>query len=107
MEGIYSTQVGYAGGKIPNPSYNDVCTGASGHNEVVRIIFDPKVVSYESLLRNFWERHDPTTLNQQGNDRGTQYRSGIYYYSDEQRKTAEESKATFEKVLQETKASGG
>jgi len=100
MEGVYSTQVGYAGGAIPNPSYEDVCTGRSGHNEVVRVVFDPKVISYESLLRTFWERHDPTTLNQQGNDRGTQYRSGIYYYSEAQKKMAEETKDAFYEALQ-------
>uniref|UniRef100_A0A7S2LYH6 peptide-methionine (S)-S-oxide reductase n=1 Tax=Zooxanthella nutricula TaxID=1333877 RepID=A0A7S2LYH6_9DINO len=102
MPGVFSSQVGYAGGEIPNPSYRDVCSGATGHNEVVRVVFDPKVVCYAELLRVFWERHDPTTPNQQGNDRGTQYRSGIYYYSDEQRRVAEESKAAFTQVLEET-----
>jgi len=100
MEGVYSTQVGYAGGGIPNPSYRDVCTGASNHNEVVRVVYDPKVVSYAELLKVFWERHDPTTLNQQGNDRGTQYRSGIYYYNEAQRSVAEETKARFQKSLE-------
>eukprot|EP00933_Yihiella_yeosuensis_P037498 TRINITY_DN31459_c0_g1_i1.p1 TRINITY_DN31459_c0_g1~~TRINITY_DN31459_c0_g1_i1.p1 ORF type:complete len:214 (+),score=34.01 TRINITY_DN31459_c0_g1_i1:222-863(+) len=99
MPGIYSTQVGYAGGKIENPSYSDVCTGASEHNEVVRVVYDPSVVSYGDLLKVFWERHNPTTLNQQGNDRGTQYRSGIYYYSEEQRKAAEETKERYEKAI--------
>lgn len=99
MEGVYSTQVGYAGGSIPNPSYNDVCTGASGHNEVVRVIYDPKVISFMQLLKVFWERHDPTTLNRQGNDRGTQYRSGIYYYSEAQKQAAIKTKEAFEATL--------
>lgn len=99
MPGVHSTQVGYAGGNIPNPSYGDVCTGASGHNEVVRIVFDPKEVSYVELLKIFWERHDPTTLNQQGNDRGTQYRSGIYYYNEAQREAAEATKARYTAAL--------
>lgn len=102
MEGVYSTQVGYVGGSIPNPSYDDVCTGASGHNEVVRIVFDPKVVSYAELLKVFWERHDPTTRNQQGGDRGTQYRSGIYYYNMKQKLVAEESEARFAEVIAES-----
>merc|ERR1719277_219895 len=96
IQGVYSSQVGYAGGSIPNPSYREVCTGGTKHNEMVRVIFDPKVVSYASLLKVFWERHDPTTPNQQGNDVGTQYRSGIYYYSENQRKLAEASKTKFE-----------
>uniref|UniRef100_A0A7S4RAL5 peptide-methionine (S)-S-oxide reductase n=1 Tax=Alexandrium monilatum TaxID=311494 RepID=A0A7S4RAL5_9DINO len=100
MEGVFSTQVGYAGGSIPNPSYRDVCSGASNHNEVVRVVYDPKAISYAELLKVFWERHDPTTLNQQGNDRGTQYRSGIYYYTEEQRKIAEETKAAYQKALE-------
>mmetsp|Transcript_2010 Transcript_2010/g.4462 ORF Transcript_2010/g.4462 Transcript_2010/m.4462 type:complete len:204 (-) Transcript_2010:81-692(-) len=99
MEGVYSTQVGYAGGTIPNPSYRDVCTGASGHNEVVRVVFDPTVISFAELLKVFWERHDPTTLNRQGNDQGTQYRSGIYFYSEAQKKIAEETRARFEESL--------
>ncbi|CAJ1403151.1 unnamed protein product [Effrenium voratum] len=89
VPGVYSTQVGYAGGKIENPSYQDVCTGATGHNEVVRVVYDPQKVSYVELLKLFWEKHDPTTLNQQGNDFGTQYRSGIYYYTEQQRRLAE------------------
>lgn len=100
IEGVYSTQVGYAGGDIPNPSYEDCCTGQSGHNEVVRVVFDPKVVSYEELLKKFWEKHDPTTLNQQGNDRGTQYRSGIYYYSEAQKAIAESTKAAYDRALE-------
>jgi len=100
MEGVYSTQVGYAGGSIPNPSYNDICTGVTGHSEVVRVVYDPSVVSYVELLKVFWERHDPTTKNQQGNDRGTQYRSGIYYYSDAQRAIAERTMQAFGKQLE-------
>jgi peptide-methionine (S)-S-oxide reductase len=89
--GVYSTQVGYAGGRTPNPSYEEVCTGYTGHNEVVRVVFDPTAVSYEELLRIFWESHDPTQGMRQGNDVGTQYRSGIYVYSDGQRRAAEQS----------------
>jgi len=99
MPGVYSSQVGYAGGQIPNPSYRDVCSGQTGHNEVVRVVFDPKVVSYVDLLKVFWERHNPTTLNRQGNDMGTQYRSGIYYYSDSQREIAEKTKAAYQEAI--------
>jgi peptide-methionine (S)-S-oxide reductase len=88
--GVYSTQVGYAGGRTPNPSYEEVCTGYTGHNEVVRVVFDPAVVSYGELLRIFWESHDPTQGMRQGNDLGTQYRSGIYVYGAEQRSLAEQ-----------------
>lgn len=100
MPGVWSTQVGYAGGGIKNPSYRDVSTGMTMHNEVVRVIYDPKVVSYADLLKVFWERHDPTTPNQQGNDVGTQYRSGIYYYTEEQRQMAEKTKAAFAKAIE-------
>ena len=89
--GVYSTQVGYTGGRTPNPSYEEVCTGYTGHNEVVRVVFDPAVASYEELLRIFWESHDPTQGMRQGNDVGTQYRSGIYVYSAGQRQLAEQS----------------
>jgi peptide-methionine (S)-S-oxide reductase len=89
--GVYSTQVGYAGGCTPNPSYEEVCTGYTGHNEVVRVVFDPAAVSYEELLQIFWESHDPTQGMRQGNDIGTQYRSGIYVYSAGQRRVAEQS----------------
>jgi methionine-S-sulfoxide reductase len=78
--GIWLTMVGYAGGYTPNPTYQEVCTGKTGHNEVVRVIFDPAILSYEALLQKFWENHDPTQGMRQGNDRGTQYRSGIYCY---------------------------
>ena len=80
--GIFSTAVGYAGGFTPNPTYEEVCTGKTGHNEVVLVIFDPTVTSYQKLLSTFWESHDPTQGMRQGNDSGTQYRSGIYYFND-------------------------
>jgi peptide-methionine (S)-S-oxide reductase len=89
--GVYSTQVGYAGGHTPNPSYEEVCTGYTGHNEVVRVVFDPAAVSYAELLQIFWESHNPTQGMRQGNDIGTQYRSGIYVYSDAQRHAALQS----------------
>src|SRR5690606_28209049 len=89
LPGVYSTAVGYAGGYTPNPTYEEVCTGYTGHNEVVRIVYDPARISYEDLLRTFWESHDPTQGMRQGNDVGTQYRSGIYVYDEEQRRAAE------------------
>ena len=95
-EGVYSTQVGYAGGYTPNPTYEEVCSGGTGHTEVVRVIFDPKVVAYEELLKLFWEEHDPTQGMRQGNDLGTQYRSAIYTYGDEQQAKAKASKEAFE-----------
>jgi peptide-methionine (S)-S-oxide reductase len=88
LEGVYTTAVGYSGGYTPNPTYREVCTGQTGHNEVVLVVYDPAVVSYEALLRVFWESHDPTQGMRQGNDVGTQYRSGIYTYSDEQKALA-------------------
>ena len=99
IPGAYSTQVGYAGGFTANATYKEVCSGMTGHNEVVRVQFDPKKVSYAALLKAFWEAHDPTQGMRQGNDVGTQYRSGIYVYSPEQRATAEASKAEYEKAL--------
>jgi peptide-methionine (S)-S-oxide reductase len=93
--GVYATAVGYAGGFTPNPTYEEVCSGLTGHNEVVRVVYDPKEVSYEDLLRVFWEAHDPTQGMRQGNDVGTQYRSGIYVANDEQKKLAEESKQRY------------
>ena len=99
IPGVYSTQVGYAAGYTPNPTYREVCTGLTGHNEVVRVVFDPKEVTYEQLLKSFWEGHDPTQGMRQGNDAGTQYRSGIYLISPAQRKTAEASKTAYEKAL--------
>jgi peptide-methionine (S)-S-oxide reductase len=98
-EGVFVTAVGYAGGHTPNPTYEEVCSGRTGHNEVVLVVFDPNKVSYEKLLRTFWENHNPTQGMRQGNDVGTQYRSGIYVFDAAQRKAAEESKAMYEKAL--------
>ncbi len=97
--GIYSTAVGYAAGMTPNPTYEEVCSGYTGHNEVVMVWFDPRKTSYEALLKVFWEGHDPTQGMRQGNDVGTQYRSGIYTFSPEQKARAEASRATFQKEL--------
>ena len=97
--GVYSTAVGYAGGSTPNPTYREVCSGRTGHTEVVRVVFDPRVVSYESLLKLFWENHDPTQGMRQGNDFGTQYRSAIYAYGEAQRRAAEASKEAYQKGL--------
>ena len=97
--GVYSTAVGYAGGLTPNPTYREVCTGMTGHNEVVLVVFDPKVTSYDAMLKVFWENHDPTQGMRQGNDVGTQYRSGIYYADDAQKRAAEASRETFQKQL--------
>jgi peptide-methionine (S)-S-oxide reductase len=98
-DGVFSTAVGYAAGLTPNPTYREVCTGMTGHNEVVLVVFDPDQVSYEELLRTFWENHDPTQGMRQGNDVGTQYRSGIYYYSEAQRVAAEQSRDAFQREL--------
>ncbi len=95
LDGVYSTSVGYAAGYTPNATYEEVCTGKTGHNEVVRIVFDPAKISYETLLQTFWEGHDPTQGMRQGNDAGTQYRSGIYTTSDAQAQAAETSKMAF------------
>ncbi|MEO1238925.1 MAG: peptide-methionine (S)-S-oxide reductase MsrA [Pseudomonadota bacterium] len=95
LDGVHLTMVGYAAGFTENPTYEEVCSGQTGHNEVVRVIYDPNTVSYETLLKTFWEGHDPTQGMRQGNDVGTQYRSGIYVYSDEQRAVAEASKGVF------------
>jgi peptide-methionine (S)-S-oxide reductase len=103
VPGVYSTAVGYAGGHTPNATYREVCTGMTGHNEVVLVVFDPKVVAYDDLLKVFWENHDPTQGMRQGNDAGTQYRSGIYYFDDAQRRSAERTRDTFQTRL---KASG-
>ena len=98
-EGVYSTAVGYAAGLTPNPTYEEVCSGLTGHNEVVLVVFDPSKISYAQLLKCFWESHDPTQGMRQGNDAGTQYRSGVYAYSPAQRAAAEASKASFGKAL--------
>jgi peptide-methionine (S)-S-oxide reductase len=98
-EGIFITAVGYAAGQTPNPTYQEVCSGRTGHNEVVLVVFDPKKISYERLLQTFWENHDPTQDMRQGNDVGTQYRSGIYVSSPAQRAAAEASKAMYEKAI--------
>ena len=98
-EGVYITLVGYAAGFTPNPTYQEVCSGMTGHNEVVYVIYDPAKVSYETLLTIFWESHNPTQGMQQGNDRGTQYRSGIYTYSDEQKDQAFKTREQYQKVL--------
>jgi peptide-methionine (S)-S-oxide reductase len=97
--GVYSTAVGYAAGHTKNPTYRDVCSGTTNHAEVVLVVFDPKKIRYEELLKVFWENHDPTQGMRQGNDVGTQYRSGIYYANDEQRKAAEASRDSYQKQL--------
>src|SRR4029453_5879545 len=99
LPGVYATAVGYAGGPTPNPTYQEVCSGMTGHNEVVVVAYDPKKVSFEALLKPFWESHDPTQGMRQGNDRGTQYRSGIYVTSEAQREAAEASKAAYAELL--------
>jgi len=98
-DGIWVTAVGYAGGLTPNPTYEEVCTGMTGHNEVVLVVFDPKKTPYEALLKTFWENHDPTQGMRQGNDIGTQYRSGIYVFDEAQRRAAEASKAAYAEAL--------
>ena len=100
LDGVWVSLVGYAGGYTPNATYEEVCSGETGHNEVVRLIFDPTVIDYADLLKVFWEGHDPTQGMQQGNDRGTQYRSGIYTYSLEQKKAAQASRDKFQVKLQ-------
>lgn len=95
LPGVWLTMVGYAAGHTPNATYQEVCSGQTGHNEVVRVIYDPKVISYDDLLRVFWEGHNPTQGMRQGNDTGTQYRSGIYTYNDAQKAAAEQTKADF------------
>ena len=99
LNGVWLSMVGYAGGYTPNATYEEVCSGQTGHNEVVRIVFDPSIINYTDLLKVFWEGHDPTQGMQQGNDRGTQYRSGIYTYSLQQEQAAKESREIFEPKL--------
>ena len=99
LPGVYSTAVGYAGGFTPNPTYREVCSGMTGHNEVVLVVFDPAKVSYDALLKAFWENHNPTQGMRQGNDVGTQYRSGIYTFTPEQKAAAEASRAMYQDRL--------
>ena len=99
LPGVYSTAVGYAAGHTPNPTYREVCTGMTAHAEVVLVVFDPNTISYDDLLKVFWENHDPTQGMRQGNDVGTQYRSGIYCYGDQQRQAAERSRDAFQERL--------
>jgi peptide-methionine (S)-S-oxide reductase len=99
LPGVYVTAVGYAGGHTPNATYEEVCSGRTGHNEVVLVVYDPKIIGYDALLKAFWEAHDPTQGMRQGNDVGTQYRSGIYTYSPEQAEAAEASKAAYQQAL--------
>ncbi len=97
--GVFTTAVGYAAGYTPNPTYKEVCSGLTGHNEVVLVVYDPKVIRYEDLLATFWENHDPTQGMRQGNDIGTQYRSGIYVHGEAQRKAAEASRDAYQKAI--------
>jgi peptide-methionine (S)-S-oxide reductase len=103
LGGVYSTSVGYAGASTKNPTYREVCSGLTGHAEVVRVVFDPKKVSYEELLRVFWESHNPTQGMRQGNDVGTQYRSAVYCYGDDQQRAAETSRDIYQARLREAK----
>ena len=107
LPGVWVTAAGYAGGETPNPTYREVCSGQTGHNEVVLVTYDPAQVSYETLLRTFWEGHDPTQGMRQGNDVGTQYRSGIYAFTPEQRAAAEASRDAYQKRLTRGRATGG
>ena len=99
LDGVYSTAVGYLAGFTPNPTYEEVCSGKTGHNEVVLVVYDPAVISYKMLLKTFWESHNPTQGMRQGNDVGTQYRSGIYYATAEEEGLATRSKDDFQQAL--------
>ncbi len=99
LDGVYTTAVGYSAGFTPNPTYQEVCSGQTGHNEAVMVVFDPEKINLEQLLKTFWQSHDPTQGMRQGNDRGTQYRSGIYVYSNEQQTAAETSRHLFQQAL--------
>ena len=99
LDGVYTTAVGYAAGSTPNPTYREVCSGMTGHTEAVLVVFDPRTISYDDLLKVFWENHDPTQGMRQGNDVGTQYRSGIYTYGDAQQRAAERSRSAFQQRL--------
>ncbi|WP_088241490.1 peptide-methionine (S)-S-oxide reductase MsrA [Calothrix rhizosoleniae] len=101
LQGVYTTAVGYGAGITPNPTYQEVCTGMTGHNEVVLVVFDPKVISYQELLKVFWESHNPTQGMRQGNDNGTQYRSGIYVYSEGQKQEAQASQQMYQQALKD------
>jgi peptide-methionine (S)-S-oxide reductase len=103
LNGVFSTSVGYAAGVTPNPLYKEVCSGMTGHNEVVRVVYDPTIISYEQLLQVFWENHNPTQGMRQGNDVGTQYRSGIYTYSETQCKQAEATRTAYQQELSKAK----
>ena len=100
LDGVYTTAVGYAAGFTPNPTYQEICTGKTGHNEVALVVFDPEKINFEQLLKTFWEAHNPTQGMQQGNDRGTQYRSGIYFNNSEQQKSAEISRQQYQQDLE-------
>lgn len=101
LQGVYSTAVGYTAGYTPNPTYEEVCTGMTGHNEVVRVVFDPQLIDYQALLKSFWEGHNPTQGMRQGNDVGTQYRSGIYTFTDSQQQQAKHTRDAYQHALQQ------
>ena len=103
LPGVYTTAVGYAGGATPNPTYEEVCSGRTGHTEAVLVVYDPKLVSFDALLKKFWESHDPTQGMRQGNDTGTQYRSAIYWTTPEQKSRAEASRAAYEGALRDAR----